>query len=115
MLWQSIPDVVIPTNVQRTSELRPLFYDNTVQNRSTCSAGQDYYVQYILGCLLLEQMIPSTIHSLVSLSFLLFSSVAATPLLWDGRAPFNLTNSDLNASIGPYLTYVTSQTIIFLR
>ena len=30
--------------------------------------------------------------------------IAATPLLWDGQAPFNLTNSDLNASIGPFLT-----------
>ena len=25
------------------------------------------------------------------------------PLLWDGRAPSNLTNSELNASIGPFL------------
>ena len=36
-----------------------------------------------------------------------FAAVAtATPVLYDGRAPFNLTNADLNASIGPYLTWV---------
>ena len=28
---------------------------------------------------------------------------SAPPSLWDGRAPFNLTNSDLNASIRPFL------------
>ena len=39
----------------------------------------------------------------VGLLFLGYTT-AATPLLWDGRAPFNLTNSDLNASIGPFLT-----------
>ena len=29
---------------------------------------------------------------------------AAMPLQWDGHVPFNLTNSDLNASSGPFLT-----------
>ncbi|KAI0345595.1 hypothetical protein BDW22DRAFT_1389348 [Trametopsis cervina] len=32
--------------------------------------------------------------------------VSATPVLWDGRAPFNLTAADLNTSTGPYLTVV---------
>ena len=32
--------------------------------------------------------------------------IAAPPSLWDARAPFNLTNSDLNASIVPFLTLV---------
>ncbi|EMD39595.1 hypothetical protein CERSUDRAFT_111905 [Gelatoporia subvermispora B] len=32
--------------------------------------------------------------------------VVATPLIWDGRAPFNLTSSNLENSIGPYLTVV---------
>ena len=32
----------------------------------------------------------------------------ATPIIYDGRAPFNLTNADLNNNIGPYLTYVSS-------
>ncbi|KAF7798258.1 hypothetical protein EIP86_009475 [Pleurotus ostreatoroseus] len=30
----------------------------------------------------------------------------ATPVLWDGRAPFNLTNADLNNNVGPFLTVV---------
>lgn len=47
--------MVIPTNVQRTSELRPLFHHNTLQNRSTCSAGLDYFVQYTLDCPLLKR------------------------------------------------------------
>jgi len=34
------------------------------------------------------------------------SYVSATPLIWDGRAPFDLTEADLDASIGPYLTVV---------
>lgn len=33
----------------------------------------------------------------------------ATPLLYDGRVPFNLTNDDLNSSIGPFLTYVPGE------
>ncbi|KDQ49236.1 hypothetical protein JAAARDRAFT_63810 [Jaapia argillacea MUCL 33604] len=36
----------------------------------------------------------------------LFVLAEATPILYDGRAPFNLTNSDLNTSTGPYLTVV---------
>ena len=32
--------------------------------------------------------------------------IAATTVLYDGRALFNLTNADLNVDIGPYLTYV---------
>jgi dTDP-4-dehydrorhamnose reductase len=28
----------------------------------------------------------------------------ATPLIFDGRAPFNYTETDLNNSIDPYLT-----------
>jgi len=32
--------------------------------------------------------------------------VAATPLIYDGRAPFNLTSTDLNNNVGPYLTVV---------
>ena len=41
------------------------------------------------------------LHLVVGLLFLGYT--AATPLLWDGQAPFNLTNSDLNTSIGPFL------------
>ncbi|KAI0354836.1 hypothetical protein OH77DRAFT_1590221 [Trametes cingulata] len=33
-------------------------------------------------------------------------SVLATPVIWDGRAPFNLTNADLDTSTGPFLTIV---------
>ncbi|KAH9891890.1 hypothetical protein C8Q73DRAFT_763344 [Cubamyces lactineus] len=39
-----------------------------------------------------------------SASLLIF--VLATPIIWDGRAPFNLTNADLETSTGPFLTVV---------
>ncbi|EPQ54874.1 hypothetical protein GLOTRDRAFT_106470 [Gloeophyllum trabeum ATCC 11539] len=42
------------------------------------------------------------------LGFLAVAS--ATPLLYDGRAPFNLTENDLNDSLGPYLTVVKGST-----
>ncbi|TDL19698.1 hypothetical protein BD410DRAFT_401484 [Rickenella mellea] len=35
---------------------------------------------------------------------------AATPLVYDGRAPFNLTPANLDASTGPYLTGVKGAT-----
>ncbi|KAI0088591.1 hypothetical protein BDY19DRAFT_993973 [Irpex rosettiformis] len=41
------------------------------------------------------------ITAIVSLSI-----VTATPVLWDGRAPLNLTVADLDSSIGPFLTVV---------
>lgn len=50
----------------------------------------------------------------LSTCFQVLSSAAlalATPLLWDGRARFNLTNADLNNNIGPYLTYVVISSI----
>lgn len=37
---------------------------------------------------------------------LLVSLAVATPVIYDGRAPFNLTEADLNASTDPYLTSV---------
>lgn len=42
----------------------------------------------------------------LSLVSALVAFVSATPILYDGRAPFNLTNADLNTQTGPYLTYV---------
>lgn len=30
----------------------------------------------------------------------------ATPLLWDGRAPYNYTETDVDESFGPYLRLV---------
>lgn len=36
----------------------------------------------------------------------LLASALATPVIWDGRAPFNLTNADLDTSTGPFLTCV---------
>ncbi|KAI0823961.1 hypothetical protein BC628DRAFT_1323671 [Trametes gibbosa] len=36
----------------------------------------------------------------------LILSALATPIIWDGRAPFNLTNADLDTSTGPFLTVV---------
>lgn len=32
--------------------------------------------------------------------------VAATPVLYDGRVPFNYTTADLDGSKDPFLTYV---------
>ena len=43
----------------------------------------------------------SLLRLVVGLVFLGYT--AATPLLWDGRTPFNLTKSVLNASNGPFL------------
>ncbi|KAI8986158.1 hypothetical protein BD414DRAFT_416543 [Trametes punicea] len=34
----------------------------------------------------------------------LVACTVATSVIWDGRAPFNLTNADLETSTGPYLT-----------
>lgn len=34
----------------------------------------------------------------------LLTLVAATPIIYDGRAPLNLTEAALDASLGPYLT-----------
>ena len=47
------------------------------------------------------RMLRLVVGLVVGLLFLGYT--AATPLLWDGRAPFNLTESGLNASIGPFL------------
>ena len=42
--------------------------------------------------------------------FLLYTvHVLATPVLYDGRAPFNLTDADLDSSSGPFLTYAISK------
>jgi hypothetical protein len=54
---------------------------------------------------LCESLRSAAMHLLCALAALA-TAVAATPVLYDGRAPFNLTNADLNANIGPYLTYV---------
>ncbi|KAI0629797.1 hypothetical protein C8Q77DRAFT_1138613 [Trametes polyzona] len=35
-----------------------------------------------------------------------FVSALATPIIYDGRAPFNLTNANLDTSTGPFLTIV---------
>ena len=48
------------------------------------------------------RMLRLVVGLVVGLLFLGYTT-AATPLLWDGRAPFNLTNGDLNASIGTFL------------
>lgn len=36
---------------------------------------------------------------------LLVLPISATPIIFDGRVPFNVTNSDLDTSTGPFLTY----------
>ena len=45
-------------------------------------------------------------------AFLTFVLASATPVLYDGRAPFNLTNTDLNTNTGPYLTCVRFATLL---
>ena len=32
----------------------------------------------------------------------------ATPVIWDGLAPFNYSAADINESFGPYLRYVVT-------
>ncbi|KAI0365349.1 hypothetical protein BV20DRAFT_954502 [Pilatotrama ljubarskyi] len=41
--------------------------------------------------------------SLIAFATFLVSALA-TPVIWDGRARFNLTNADLDTSTGPFLT-----------
>jgi hypothetical protein len=40
----------------------------------------------------------------------LLALARATPVIYDGRAPFNLTEADLDTSTGPYLTAVKGST-----
>ncbi|KAI0072191.1 hypothetical protein K474DRAFT_420644 [Panus rudis PR-1116 ss-1] len=54
-----------------------------------------------MNCLVVIMLL-RLLSAFVALSTL----VLGTPVLWDGRAPFNLTNADLDANIGPYLTVV---------
>ena len=44
----------------------------------------------------------------------LLTCVLATPIIWDGRAPFNLTNTDLETSTGPYLRFVYTALILHI-
>ncbi|KAI1788898.1 hypothetical protein LXA43DRAFT_611304 [Ganoderma leucocontextum] len=50
-------------------------------------------------------MYPSMMRFAFSL-FIWTVSALATHIIWDGRAPFNLTNADLDSSTGPFLTVV---------
>ena len=44
-------------------------------------------------------MVPSLTYTL-----LFFAGVLGTPLIYDGRAPLNYTQANLDASVDPYLT-----------
>ena len=57
----------------------------------------------LVRCLLFGTMLSFSKVAGLVLSFAL--SAAATPIIYDGRAPFNLTDADLDSSTGPYLTY----------
>jgi len=35
----------------------------------------------------------------------------ATTVLWEGRAPFNYTEADIDESFGPYLRYAVKSTV----
>ena len=48
----------------------------------------------------------ATVFALYFVSFTL-----ATPVLWEGRAPFNYTEADIDESFGPYLRYVVSSIV----
>lgn len=48
----------------------------------------------------------ATVFALYFVSFSL-----ATPVFWEGRAPFNYTEADIDESFGPYLRYVVSSTV----
>ena len=39
--------------------------------------------------------------------------LATASVIYDGRAPFNLTNADLDVSAGPYLTSVLVLSSVF--
>ncbi|KAI0671185.1 hypothetical protein C8Q78DRAFT_843947 [Trametes maxima] len=45
-------------------------------------------------------------HSSLAILAGWFASVFATSVIWDGRAPLNLTDADLDTSTGPFLTVV---------
>ena len=40
----------------------------------------------------------------LSVPGLVATAALATPILYDGRAPYSYTNDDLNNSVGPYLS-----------
>lgn len=44
----------------------------------------------------------------------LLGVVSAQTILYDGRAPLNLTQADLEASSGPFLTYATPFFLVLL-
>ena len=47
--------------------------------------------------------------AIFALHFVSFS--LATPVLWEGRAPFNYTEADIDESFGPYLGYVIASAV----
>ena len=61
-------------------------------------------VAHLRGGLVLVKEIYTALGMLrLMVSLLFLGYTTAMPLLRDDRAPFNLTNSDLNTSIGPFL------------
>lgn len=53
-----------------------------------------------------EMLFFATVFALYFVSFSL-----ATTVLWEGRAPFNYTEADIDESFGPYLRYVVAPTV----
>ncbi len=49
------------------------------------------------------KMLSSSVLRIIG-AFAFVGLASSTPLVYDGRATFNITKADLNASIGPYLT-----------
>ena len=56
---------------------------------------------------------PTMVPSL-SFTLIFIAGVLATPLIYDGRAPLNYTQANLDGSVDPYLTLVRLLTPITL-
>ena len=53
----------------------------------------------------MSRFYPTMVPSL-SFTLLFIAGVLGTPLLYDGRAPLNYTQANLDGSVDPYLTLV---------
>ena len=87
----------------------PAIYCSALQNRCLYNAHHFFDATLSVSCSLWGGLVfVKDFHTALGMlrlvvGLLFLGYTGATPLLWDGRAPFNLTNGDLNASIGTFL------------
>ena len=66
-----------------------------------CNSGA---VHVRRGQLLCTRALTVIMLYFLSVLDLVATAALATPILYDGRAPYSYTNDDLNNSVGPYLS-----------